>query len=73
MHLVILAILFPKRKKKRGIKHHFEIMLSWILNYQVYGNLEIQDNIAESSKSNARIVDLVCFTCVFVSEEVVYF
>lgn len=47
MHLVTLAILFPKRKKKRGIKHHFEIMLSWILNSQLYGNLEIQDNISE--------------------------
>ena len=32
-HLVVLAILFPKRKKReRGIKLHFEIILSWIVN-----------------------------------------
>lgn len=73
MHLVVLDILFPKVEKKRMVKHRSERILSWIFKHQFGGNWQTLEDTEDSSKSVRRIVDLICFLCVLVSEGVVYF
>ena len=50
-----------------------EVNLPLLPQTHTHGNLGESTLIVQNAKSNTRIVDLVYFTCGFVSEEEVYF